>query len=52
VEQSIEAYREVTLDDIRDYALLLLDPAKFALCVLGKCPKKAEKAMSAMVKGG
>ena len=51
VEQSIAAYRAVTLDEIRDYARQLLDPAGFALCVLGKCPKKAEKEMAAMVKG-
>jgi len=52
VEHSIAAYRAVTLDEIRDYATQLLDPAKFALCVLGKCPKKAEKAMTNMVKEG
>jgi len=51
VEQSIQAYRAVTLEEICDYATQLLDPAKFALCVLGKCPKRAEKAMSAMVRG-
>jgi len=52
VEQSIEAYRAVTLDEIRNYATQLLNPANFALCVLGKCPKKAEKAMTNMVKEG
>ena len=50
VEQSIAAYRAVTLDEIREYAKELLNPAGFALCVLGKCPRKAEKAMTEMVR--
>ena len=49
VEQSIAAYRAVTLDEIRDYARALLDPAKLVLCVLGKVGKKAEREMRAMV---
>ena len=49
VEQSIAAYRNVTLDEIREYARGLLDPAKLALCVLGKVGKKAEREMRGMV---
>ena len=49
VEQSIAACRAVTLDEIRAYAKELLDPAKLALCVLGKCTKKAEREMREMV---
>jgi len=51
VEQSIAAYRAVTLEEIRDYAARLLNPAGFALCVLGKCSKKAERVMTEMVRG-
>jgi len=49
VEQSIAAYRAVALDQVQVYAAQLLNPAKFALCVLGKCSKKAEKAMTNLV---
>ena len=51
VEQSIAAYRNVTLDEMRAFAKELLDPAKLALCVLGKCTKKAEREMRGMVGG-
>jgi len=51
VEQSIAAYRAVTLEEMRAFAKELLDPAKLALCVLGKCTKKEEKAMREMVAG-
>jgi len=51
VEQSIAAYRAVTLDEMRSFARELLDPAKIALCVLGKCTKKEERAMREMVGG-
>jgi len=50
VEQSIAAYRSVTLEQIRDYAQELLNPEKFALCVLGKCTTNDERAMREMVK--
>ena len=49
VEQSIAAYRAVTLEQVQAYAAQLLDPAKFALCVLGKCSKKAEKTMTELL---
>jgi predicted Zn-dependent peptidase len=48
VEQSIAAYRAVTLDEMRAFAKELLDPASLALCVLGKVGKKAEKEMRGM----
>jgi len=51
VEDSIAAYRAVTLDEMRAFARDLLDPASMALCVLGKCSKKEEKAMRGMVGG-
>jgi len=51
VEQSIAAYRAVTLDEMRAYARELLDPAQLVLCVLGKVGKKAEREMRAMVGG-
>ncbi|MCL2300681.1 MAG: insulinase family protein [Firmicutes bacterium] len=51
VEESIAAYRNVTLDEMRDFARELLDPAKMALCVLGKYSKKAEKEMREMAGG-
>jgi len=51
VEQSIAAFRAVTLDEMRGYARELLDPSKLALCVLGKVGKKAEKEMKAMIGG-
>jgi len=49
VEQSIAAYRAVTLDGMRAYAEELLDPANLALCVLGKVGKKAEREMRGMI---
>ena len=52
VEESIAAYRAVTLDEIRGYAARMLDPAGFSLCVLGKCGKKEERAMREMVGAG
>ena len=48
VEESIAAYRAVTLDEMREFARALLDPAKMALCVLGKYSKKAEREMREM----
>jgi len=52
VEQSIAAFRAVTLEEMRAFAVQMLDPAQFSLCVLGKCGKKDERAMRAMVEGG
>jgi len=52
VDRSIAAYRAVTLEEIRDFARQMLDPAGFSLCVLGKCNKKEEKAMREMVGKG
>ena len=49
VEQSIEAYRAITLDEIRDYAPKLLNPEGRALCVLGKCSDQDERMMSEMI---
>jgi len=51
VERSIAAYRAVTLDEMRAYARALLDPANIALCVLGRCSKKAEREMRGMTGG-
>jgi len=51
VEQSIAAYRAVTLDEMREFARDLLNPEKIALCVLGKYSKKAEREMREMVGG-
>jgi predicted Zn-dependent peptidase len=51
VEQSIAAYRAVTLEEMREIAKELLDPARMALCVLGKCTKKAEREMRGMIGG-
>ncbi len=49
VEESIRKYRAVTLDEIRAYAEQALRPEAFAFCVLGKCSKKAEKALRALI---
>lgn len=49
VEQSIAAYRNVTMEEMRAFAKELLDPAGMALCVLGKCTKKAEREMRGMI---
>jgi len=49
VEESIAAYRAVTLDEMRAFARELLDPARMALCVLGKYSKKAEREIRTMV---
>ncbi|MCL2106358.1 MAG: insulinase family protein [Oscillospiraceae bacterium] len=45
VEDSIAAYRAVTLEEIRAFARELLCHGSFALCVLGKCKGKTRKAM-------
>ncbi|MDR3314340.1 MAG: insulinase family protein [Oscillospiraceae bacterium] len=50
VEESIRQYRAVTLDAIRAYAAQVLQPEAFAFCVLGKCSKKAEKALRQLLK--
>lgn len=48
VEDSIAAYRAVTLEEIQSFARELLDPAKMMLCVLGKYNKKAEREIREM----
>jgi len=52
VEQSIAAFRAVTLEEMREFARELLDPTQIALCVLGKVGKRAEREMRSMVGGG
>ena len=49
VEQSIAAYRAVTLEDIRAYARDMLDTKQAVLCVLGKCGGKDEKRMKEII---
>jgi predicted Zn-dependent peptidase len=52
VEESIAAYRAVTLEETREFAARMLDPAGYTLCVLGETSRKDEKAMRAMAVGG
>ena len=49
VEQSIAAYRAVTLEEIRAYARDMLDTKQAALCVLGKCGHKTERRMKELI---
>jgi len=49
VEQSIAAYRAVTLEEIRAYAQEMLDAKQTVLCVLGKCGHKTERRMKEII---
>ncbi|MDR0531607.1 MAG: insulinase family protein [Oscillospiraceae bacterium] len=50
-QESIAAYRAVTLDEIRAYARDIMDQKKFSLCVLGKCGKKAQRELKGLLEG-
>jgi predicted Zn-dependent peptidase len=49
MEESIAAYRGVTLEALRDYAYELINPEEYALCVLGECGEKEQKTMRDMI---